>query len=302
MLAERLNDVNWTGFIFVEMFLAGVAGGLFLPAAILALSGRGRSPAARTAPLIALPLMLIVAILLSVDLNRPERFWHMVLMNERLAPIFKPWSPISLGTYLIIVFSLFAFVAFVDALFAGGMVRVGRFGHDRTVLSGGLHTAWTVITAILGMSVAIYAGVLLTVTNIPGWADAPLIAAVYAATSAVTGVAMLVLVQSLRGQIDSDVVALARTNTWLIAWWLTVIVLFVVTLLLSVDNSARYFLTGLPLMALLAAVVLGGVIPLLLRPTSRARASNLALSAGLVLVAGFCLRLGIVLGPQLWIH
>src|SRR4051812_22103273 len=177
MLDDRLNPVHWTGYIFVEMFLAGIAGGLFLAAAILALSGRGRSPAARTAPLIALPLMLIVTILLIVDLSRPDRFWHMVIMNERYLPILKPWSPISLGTWLIMAFSLFGFVAFLNALFEGGIMRIGRLGHDRTLLPAGANTVWTVITAVLGMAVAIYAGVLLTVTNIPGWADTPMIAA-----------------------------------------------------------------------------------------------------------------------------
>ena len=89
---------------------------------------------------------------------------------------------------------------------------------------------------------------------------------------------------------------------WLIAWWLVVIALFVITLLLSVNGSARYFLTGFPLLAIIAAVILGGVIPLILRPGPRAHSGRLAVSASLILVAGFVLRAGIVMGPQLWLH
>src|SRR5690606_38607653 len=98
MLEERLNPVHWTWMLYLEMFLAGVAGGAFVAAAILELSGRGRSAAARTAHLIPFPLLALSTILLIVDLYRPERFWHMALMSERGLPILKPWSPMSLGT------------------------------------------------------------------------------------------------------------------------------------------------------------------------------------------------------------
>src|SRR5204863_1345440 len=101
MLAERANPVNWGWLVYLEMFLGGVAGGAYVAATILELSGRGRSAAARTAHLIAFPLMALGALLLIVDLQRPERFWHMVVMNERLFPMLKPWSPISLGVWLV---------------------------------------------------------------------------------------------------------------------------------------------------------------------------------------------------------
>jgi formate-dependent nitrite reductase membrane component NrfD len=157
--------------------------------------------------------------------------------------------------------------------------------------------------ALLGLSVAIYAGVLLTVTNIPGWADAPLIAAVYAASAPVTGIALLVLVQTLRGHTDADVLELAATNTWLICFWMAVTLLFILTLLLSFNGAAKYFLSGWPLLAMLGAIVLGGVIPLIIRPRSTfARPSNLTMSAALVLLGGLLLRIGIVMGPQEWIH
>ena len=109
MLEERANPVHWTWLVYLEMFLAGVAGGAYVAAAMLELSGRGRSAAARAGHLIAFPLVLLATLLLIVDLSRPERFWHMVLMNERLLPILKPWSPISLGTWLLMLFAAVSF-------------------------------------------------------------------------------------------------------------------------------------------------------------------------------------------------
>jgi formate-dependent nitrite reductase membrane component NrfD len=245
--------------------------------------------------------MLIVTLLLIVDLSRPERFWHMVLMSERLMPILKPWSPMSLGSYLVMIFSLFCFISFVDALVDYGKVRIAGWRADRTLHGGPYGTAWTVAGALFGLAVAVYAGVLLTVTNIPGWAQAPLIPAVYAATSVVTGVAFLVLVQALRNRVDADIVALAHANTWLIAWWLLVMAVFLVFLIMSVDGAARYFLaSGWPTLALIGAVVLGGLAPLALR--ARRGQAALALSASLALLGGLLLRAGIVMGPQEWIH
>jgi protein NrfD len=297
MLLERANDPHWTWLVYLEMFVAGVAGGATVAAAILELSGRGQSRAARTAHLIAFPLMALSTLLLIVDLNRPERFWHMAVMSERLLPMFKPWSPMSLGTWLVILFTGVAFVSFLDALVARRLFRLGGWRYDRTLHGSPLGMVWALIGAVLGLAVGIYSGVLLSVGNIPGWGHSVMIPAVYVATAMITGIAAVVLVEAIQGHLDPDVLGLARTNTWLIGWWLVTVILFLATL---VGGGASVFLTGIPLVAILAAILLAGVVPLVLhavRPLGRA--GTLALSAALVLVGGFLLRYGIVMGPQL---
>src|SRR3954471_12008653 len=122
MLLERLNETHWTWLVYLEMLVAGIAAGAFVAASILELSGRGRSPVARTAHLIALPLMVLASPLLIADLSRPDRFWHMVIMSERGLPMLKPWSAISMGTWLVMLFSGVCFISFVDAL-----ISLGRF-------------------------------------------------------------------------------------------------------------------------------------------------------------------------------
>ncbi len=297
MLDERANAVHWTWLVYLEMFVAGVAGGAYVAATILELSGRGRSAAARTAHLVAFPLMALATLLLMVDLQRPERFWHMAVMNERFLPMFKPWSPMSLGTWLVILFTIFAFVSFLDALIARRVFTIGGWRYDRTLHGSPLGLAWSLVGALLGLGVGIYSGVLLSVGNFPGWSQTWMIPAVFVSTAMITGVAAVVLVQTILGDADADVVSLAYTNVWLIAWWLVTVVIFLLTL---AGGGGAYFLTGIPLLAILAAIVLAGIVPLVLyalRPVGLK--GNLALSAVLVLVGGFLLRYGIVMGPQL---
>lgn len=296
MLEGRTNVVHWTWLVYVEMFVAGVACGAYVAAAILELTGRGGSRAARTAHLIAFPLMAVAGLLLILDLYRPERFWHMVIMNQRLLPMFKPWSPMSLGTWLLLLFSAFTFVSFVDALIARRLFRLGGWRYDRTLHGGPFGVAWSVVGALLGLGLGIYSGVLLSVTAIPGWAHTVMIPVVYVATAMITGFAAVLLAEALQGHADADVLGLADANVWLIGWWLLTVVVFMVML---VGGGASVFLTGIPLLALLASVVLAGIVPLALhaiRPGGRT--TTLAISAALVLVGGFLVRYAIVMGPQ----
>lgn len=297
MLEARTNIFHWTWLVYLEMFVAGIAGGAYVAATILELSGRGGSRAARTAHLLGFPLMAIAGLLLIVDLGRPERFWHMAVMNERLLPMLKPWSPMSLGTWLLLLFSAFTFVSFLDALIARRVFRLGGWRYDRTLHGGPLGAAWSIVGALLGLGVGIYSGALLTVTAVPGWAQTWMIPAVYVATAMTTGIAAVLLIEALRGHTDSDVLGLADAGAWLIGWWLLTIVVFLVTL---VGGGAGVFLRGIPLLALLAGVVLAGILPLALRairPVSHT--GTLALSSALVLAGGFLVRYAIVMAPQL---
>jgi protein NrfD len=296
MLLDRLNPVHWDWLVYLEMFVAGVAAGAFLVAVLLEWLGRGRSSTARAAHLIPFPLMALASLLLIVDLDRPERFWHMVVMSEWYRPMLKSWSPISYGSWVVMLFTGVAFVSFVDALVGRGLFAVGSWRRDRTLHGGPLGLAWSTLGAALAVGVAGYSGVLLSVTNIQGWGQTALIPAVYVATALVTGVAAVVLVQALRGDVDADVVALARTNGWLLGLWLVVAVLFLVTL---PPEAAPFFLFGLPLVAIVLALVLGGIVPLVLQA---ARPRLLPLSSALVLLGGLLLRYAIVSGPQLRLH
>ena len=82
MLPFRANSVEWTWLVYLEMFVAGVAARGYATGALLEVNGRGKSPVARTAHLLAFPLIVVAGLLLTVDLQRPERFWRMVIASE----------------------------------------------------------------------------------------------------------------------------------------------------------------------------------------------------------------------------
>lgn len=289
MLADRLNAVDWGWQVYLEMFIAGIAAGAYVTAALLELRGRGRSRTARTGYLVAFPLVVLAALLLIVDLGRPERFWHMVLQSKTLVPILKLWSPISFGTWVLGIFGLLALVSFVDTLLA----RAGRGGLLRTDT---IRLVWSLVGAIAAFALGSYSGVLLSATNVPGWGETTLTGALYVAIAMATGMATVLLIRVLTGRADADVVDLTRANALLAAWQLVVLALFVVTL---GEGARRVFLSGGPAVAIVAAAILGGVVPLLLRLVpARTSGPVIALTSTLILVGGFLLRYAIVMAPQ----
>ena len=119
----------------------------------------------------------------------------------------------------------------------------------------------------------------------------------YVATAVVTGLAAIMLTETLRGPMERlELHGLARTSVLLIAWQMIVLALF----LLTAAGGWSIFLTGGSLIAIVAAVVLGGLLPLVLLAVGglRPRPAMTALAAVLILVGGLLLRAGIVMGPQ----
>ena len=108
---------NWEWYILLYFFFAGLAGGAFVIGTMLRLWGSAADwVTSRIAFLISLPLLLICPILLTLDLGKPLDFWHMLFNAGTGAPVFKTWSPMSLGAWALLVFGFFAFVMFLVAL------------------------------------------------------------------------------------------------------------------------------------------------------------------------------------------
>ena len=108
---------DWGWLIVWYFFFGGLAGGCYFLAVMLDLFGRPEDRAlARLGYYIALPCLLISGILLTLDLGRPLRFWHMLLQSNTYKIMFKPWSPMSLGSWALLIFGLFSFLSFIGAL------------------------------------------------------------------------------------------------------------------------------------------------------------------------------------------
>src|SRR5918994_3851182 len=108
---------DWGWLIVLYFFFGGLAGGSFFLAALIDLFGRPEDrPLARLGYYIAFPCVVISGLLLTLDLTRPLRFWHMLFESNTFRPMFKYWSPMSLGSWALLIFGIFTLISFLGAL------------------------------------------------------------------------------------------------------------------------------------------------------------------------------------------
>jgi formate-dependent nitrite reductase membrane component NrfD len=237
--------------------------------------------------------VVISGILLTVDLTRPERFWHMLLDPHSLWPMFKPWSPMSVGAWALLIFGVFSFLSFVGAL-----VESDRWSWRaglRFRPPGILGAVIAVVGGLLGFYVAGYTGVLLAVTNRPIWSDTPLLGMLFVVSAASISAALMILLAHRSGWITPGLAALHRMDVWVIVLELLVLIAVV----MSLGPVARAWLNAWGLLLFLGVVVMGMLIPLALywrRDWLGDR--NVIASAALVLLGGFILRVVIVLSSE----
>jgi len=184
MTEHFVQPPHWGWYIAGYFFLAGLAGGSYTLATLLRLSGRPRSDdAVRIAYLSAFPLTVACAGLLTIDLGQPLRFWHMMVNTTpgHVGINFKYWSPISVGTWALLVFGAFSTLSFVEVL--TGRIRIP--------------VALTAVGSAVALFVASYTGVVLSVSNQPVWSDSWAIGGLFVA-SAISGSAALLLLFSTR--------------------------------------------------------------------------------------------------------
>jgi formate-dependent nitrite reductase membrane component NrfD len=296
---------HWGWYIVLYFFLGGLSAGTYFIATLLLLNGDPHDrEVARLGYLISFPLLLVCALILILDLGVPVRFWHMVMQSHHVPrPMFKPWSPISLGIWIFTVFGLFSFVAF-----AGALIDMGRL-RWRPLLAAAervrrlprpLITGWHVLGTLLGFGLGGYTGVLVTSTTIPVWHNARLMGALFLVSAASTSYALLMLLLLRRGweRAHPTVVKLARADRFSMGLELAIIVV----MLLLLGPLARPLITGgFGLLFWIGVVGLGLVFPLLLqrgvlRGWAEPRREGLA--AVCALLGGLLLRFVILMSPQ----
>src|SRR6266704_5825043 len=143
----------WRWEIIWYFFFGGLAAGCYVIASIAALFGSREDRAvARTGYYLSLLSVLPCPILLTKDLGRPERFLHMLR-------IFKVKSPMSMGTWGLVSFSLFSGITAVIQA-----ARDGIFGHwwGPRLLASFPQKVLALPGSILGVFLGGYTGVLLT--------------------------------------------------------------------------------------------------------------------------------------------
>ena len=283
---------HWTWFIVLYFFVGGIAGGASFLAAVLDwFGGPEDRPVARSGYNVAAVGAIVSGALLTIDLGRPLRFWHMLFQSANLpAVMFKGWSPISFGAWAILAFGLFSVLAAV-----GGMAEEGRL-HNPTLravggaVHGGLAKLVGAGASLLGIFIAGYTGVLLSVTNRPIWADGPWLGALFLASGVSTGTAALILLGRRRGATEQALARLSAFDTKALVVELLVLVLFVA----SLGSLNKVWVSFWGLILLVGVVAFGILAPLWLHLQRRPVAS----AARLVLLGGFLLRLATIFASE----
>jgi len=222
---------DWTWYILFYFFLAGLSGGSYVLATLLRLrGGPANESAARVGYYVAFPTMLVCPILLTLDLGKPLRFWHMLVNTTPgdMAPIFKYWSPMSVGAWALMVFSVFVTVSFVGALAGDRVIHLPAV--DR-LLGGAFGKLWSVLGAVAGLFIAGYTGVLLAVSNQPVWSDTWALGALFLASGLSGSAALLGWLVRHRRDAQGRAVALVRGERFFLLLELALIVAVVVTLI-----------------------------------------------------------------------
>ena len=174
---------GWYGMIAWDALLNGMATGLFMAAAVSELAAPAVfTPVAKVAYPVALVLLLVDLTMLVFDLGDPLRFHHMLR-------VFKPHSPMSVGTWCLTIFSL-------PLTAAAGLSVLAELGLD---------FEWArILAVILGLlpafGSAAYKGVLLSTNAQPGWKDARWLGGYLTNSALLMGCAELLVLSALMGQ------------------------------------------------------------------------------------------------------
>jgi formate-dependent nitrite reductase membrane component NrfD len=226
---------EWQWWILGYFFFGGISGGSYALGTLLRLVGDPRDRAASQIAYIVSFLALIPCpIFLTLDLGQPIRFWHMLVDTSPGGGLaFRPESPMSLGSWALLLFGLFSFVSFLGALAERGTVRT--LSPLARTTQGLPATVWGIIGTVLGLFICGYTGVLLAVSNQAVWSDAGWALGGMFLASALSGsAALLLLFARSRRDVDPDTTyRLEIADRYFVILETILIVLFLVTVAIA---------------------------------------------------------------------
>jgi formate-dependent nitrite reductase membrane component NrfD len=238
-------------------------------------------PLMRWATYLAAILVLICPVLLILDLGQGARFWRMLTQ-------FKLLSPVSLGSWALLIFGFFAVLSSLIFLAEDGKWKIGA-----SFLTRLPHGLLMRIGAFFGIFVAGYTGVLLSSTVIPFWNSNQLLGLTFLVSGLSTALAAVTLLLLWRGyhqiadshNFHSLELILLGLEVLLVVW-------------MVFQEGGDILLTSQFIFTFVVAVaVLGVLIPMFMLLIYRERAmpsSLLAIVSILILVGGFFLRYSVL--------
>jgi formate-dependent nitrite reductase membrane component NrfD len=300
---------DWSWYILLYFFVAGLAGGSYFLAAFLRHWGTpADEPTARLGFYVALPGVVISAILLTLDLKQPLRFWHMLFNTTpgEFGLSFNSRTPMSVGVWALVAASIFALVSFVDALVRDGRIRHPLGRRFAALLEGGVGKAWNVAGAVVFLFIAAYTGVLLAVSNQPIWSDTWALGGLFLASGLSGSAALLLLLTRYRRGAEASRGFLELSERLFTALELVLLLVLVLTLIGDGTLDEAFDLPWIPLWLLALAGMLPGLRGLAgsrLRVTGGGaiaveRAPAWAIAPALVLVGVLALRAAVIFSAQ----
>jgi len=315
-LAEEVEHFvrspDWTWYILFYFFFAGLSGGSYVIATLFRLRGEpADEPAARLGYYAAFPALLICPVMLIVDLGKPVRFWHMLWNTTPDAAgfNFKYWSPMSVGVWALLVFSVFVTVSFVETLVRDERIRWSIVRRAFGFLDGVLGELFVAVGAVFGLFMAGYTGVLLSVSNQPVWSDTWALGGLFVASGLSASAALLHLLLGYRRAAEASAGKLIVSERLYALLELALIVVLVFTL---IPDDALGTAFGFPWI-LLWLVAFAGLLPGIgglltsrlavtgegvAMPVQSASAVRSLLMPGLVLAGVLALRAAVIFSAQ----
>ncbi|HXL53373.1 MAG TPA: NrfD/PsrC family molybdoenzyme membrane anchor subunit [Gemmatimonadales bacterium] len=190
---------EWHTLVVFDILFNNLTTGLFLVAAVGELAAPATfTPVATWAYPVALALLLADFACLVLDLGDSLRFHHMLR-------VFKPSSPMSLGTWSLTVYSLL-----LTAIVAVEFVAAAGWVPGDSAAAWWIRTLAVVVGLPFAFGSAAYKGVLFSTTAQPGWKDARWLGAYLVNTAVTLGAAELLVIAALTGeQLAVDTLRLA---------------------------------------------------------------------------------------------
>jgi len=293
---------QWTWYILFYFFFAGLAAGGYVLATIFRVNGDPRDePAARLGFYLSLVAVVICPILLTADLGVSwPRFWHMLVdvTPGDTSLNFKYASPMSVGVWALTFFGFFVAVTALDTW-------ARDRGRPSGLLGETLGRAFNLVGATLGLFIASYTGVLLSVTNQPVWSDTWALGGLFLASGLSGGAAAITLLVRYRPDAAFSLERLRLADAYFAILELALLVAFFVTVALA--GTAGRILPWLPLW-IIALIGIGASMLGIRRP-ARVQASGgsaavapVALEATvvsiLVLLAVLAMRAAVIFSAQ----
>jgi formate-dependent nitrite reductase membrane component NrfD len=287
-------------YIALYFFVGGTAAGAYFIGSLIELFGAEKYRSiSKVAFYIAFPLALLCPILLTLDLGQQGRFTNL-FFSPSAGGFYINWqSPVSFGSWALLVFGAMSFLSFLDNLIQDGKIRFAPFA---SLYNRRPRELYAIVGSIAGFFIAGYTGVILNLTARPLWAATdPLLGALFIASGASSGAAAIALVMGLRKMLSGD--TYERLEYFDRLTMILELVLIAAAILVAGRFAAPLMSGTYAFMFWGGTVLLGILVPLVLNfsasRSGMARSESMVmLTALLVLLGGAFLRISLVQAGQ----